>query len=468
MKPALTSRARLPGLSTLALLAALVPLAPALADTPFAAVTAFEGTLRTVAAEAGAPILPGAEVAVDGQRFAPGQTVTLQSGHHVIAELTADAEGAISGSFTLPSEAVPGLHSIVVITDSPSTASIIEMKISPDIALAGADLYAIESAQLDPGLYQSAYSARSDALFVVAAVGRPPVSQSSLMRVDPDSLEILASITPAEAPARPDGSTGGVFAVYGVAVDDENGTIWTTNTRQNTVAVYAQDDLSLIHQFEPGAAIHARDVVVDTARDRAYVSAANQTFIEVFDTATLEHVTQIELASDIRGASFTPMSLALDAEAGRLYTVSLNSPEAVVIDTTTNEVAQILPIPGALRASGVAVDPAAGRLFVASQNSDNLLIVDLASGEVLHDVPVGAGALNVLYEPVEGLAWVSNRGAGTVTAVNGEGEIVANIAIGSLPNHIATDGNGRLFAVNKTRGADDETGDHLTRLQRAE
>ncbi|MBP0645355.1 hypothetical protein J8J17_26540, partial [Mycobacterium tuberculosis] len=71
----------------------------------------------------------------------------------------------------------------------------------------------------------------------------------------------------------------------------------------------------------------------------------------------------------------------------------------------------------------MAFDAARNRLYVASQGTDNLLIVDVAAGKVLHDVPVGAGALNVAFDDASGLAYVSNRGAGTVTVVNGDGKV---------------------------------------------
>src|SRR5690606_13413144 len=101
--------------------------------------------------------------------------------------------------------------------------------------------------------------------------------------------------------------------------------------RQDTVAVYRQDDLSLVKQFPRDTAAHARDVVVDTKRGKAYVSEAlrsgDVTYIDVFDTETLERVDRI--ATD-----GTPMSLALDEKSGTLYSVDLAAPQAYVIDVS--------------------------------------------------------------------------------------------------------------------------------------
>lgn len=90
--------------------------------------------------------------------------------------------------------------------------------------------------------------------------------------------------------------------------------------------------------------------------------------------------------------------------------------------------------------------------------------MDVASGRVLHDVYVGAGALGVTYDPVHRLAYVASRAAGTVTVVDAQGRIVANLDGGTYPNHIAADGKGDVFLINKSRGEDDPQGDRITRI----
>ena len=272
-----------------------------------------------------------------------------------------------------------------------------------------------------------------------------------------------ARAAPPTAGQDPNDTRPALFATYGVAVDDENGHVWVTNTRQDTVAVYKQDDLSLVKQFEPGAVNHARDVVVDEARDRVYASATMTGNIEVFDSKTLEKLDPIVIQSAQRGEDFSVMALDVDPESGTLVTVSMTTDELAVVDLDSGEV-EVHPLPGAVRASGVAYDPQEGLVFVASQDTDNLLIVKAETGEVLHDVDTGAGALNVTFEPVNRLAFVANRGAGTITAVNTDGEVVANIDAGTYPNQLRADGKGNVWAVNKSRGADDEEGDRIWKI----
>ncbi len=97
---------------------------------------------------------------------------------------------------------------------------------------------------------------------MTSAVGRPPVTQSQLLKLDPKSLKVTKAITPAQVP----GTNGAVYAVYGVGVDDTNGNVWVTNTRQNSIAVYRQKDLSLVHQFPADTVPHARWSMAPAAR----------------------------------------------------------------------------------------------------------------------------------------------------------------------------------------------------------
>ncbi len=451
---------------------------PALAESIFTpASDEFTGDVRAGAAEQGAPLLKGGAARVEGQGLVPGQTITLMRGTTVLNEgapITVDAEGKFSFDLTVDAEAATGLHPIVVIAENPAAAEVVTLKVSPQVPVSGAENFEIKDAKVTRGLYQVIYSPASDAVYVTSAVGRPPVRESALVRIDPETLEIEAQATPPEAPmpARAAPPAGGqdandtrpaLFATYGVAVDDENGHVWVTNTRQDTVAVYKQDDLSLVKQFEPGAVNHARDVVVDEGRDRVYASSTMTGNIEVFDSKTLEKLDPIVIESAERGEDFSVMALDVDPESGTLVTVSMTTDELAVVDLGSGEV-KVHPLPGAVRASGVAYDPKEDLAFVASQETDNLLIVKAATGEVLHDVDTGAGALNVTFEPVSRLAFVANRGAGTITAVGTDGKVVANIDAGTYPNQLRADGKGNVWAVNKSRGENDEEGDRIWKI----
>lgn len=411
----------------------------------------------------GENVVPGSTADVTGRGFVPGQQVSLLRGDTVLNRqpVVVDADGNFKTQLAIPADAVQGTHPVVVRASQPAAAAVLKLRVSPQLPLSGQAKFATQSNKLVPGLYQSAYSAASNAVFVTSAVGRPPVTQSQLLKLDPKSLKVTKAITPAQVP----GSTNGaVFAVYGVGVDDANGNVWVSNTRQDTVAVYRQADLSLVHQFPVGAVPHARDVVVDSTHGKVFASAAGEDHLSVFDAKTLKALEPITLASGVDDEKFVPMSLVLDEPSGKLFTVSIGTPEAAVIDVASGKVDKVIDLGNSISASGVAFDAERNRLYVASQGTDNLLIVDVASGKVVHDVPVGAGALNVAFDAKSGLAYVTNRGAGTVTAVDRDGKAVGNLDGGTFPNHVRADGKGNVFAVNKSRGAEDPKGDRITRI----
>jgi len=428
--------------------------------------TDFTGRIRANAQV----ILPGNAIEISGQGFKPGQRVTLLRGDAVLnaAPWVADEEGKLSGSLSIPADAAAGVHPVVVRTSGPDAASIFELKVSKTVPLSGQDQFNVTALKLPGGLYQVAWGTASQALFVT----RASRGESEILKLNPDTLDIVARVTPGEAPPSPrpgrrqQGAQGpSLYAAYGIGTDDANGTVWVTNTEQNTVAVYRQADLSLIKQFAPGTAAHPRDVVVNSALGRAYVSTVGANIV-VFDTNTLEPLPGIEITSGKRGQNFGATGLDFDPATGMLYTVSIGTGEIAIIDTATNSVDKVIALKNARSAAGVAWDADARRILVTAQGSDNLLIVNPESGEIEHDVYVGAGALNVAHDPVQHLAYVSNRGAGTVTVVDAAGNIIANLDGGSFPNHLIAGPDGTVFAVNKARGADDADGDHIRKIVR--
>ncbi|TFH52901.1 ATP-binding protein [Actinomyces viscosus] len=321
-----------------------------------------------------------------------------------------------------------------------------------------------------PGLYQTAYSPSRNSLYVTSAVGRPPVTQSSLIKLDADTLAYQKHVVPEVDPTATgrDGKPleGARYAVYGVAVDDEHGTVWVTNTRQSTVAVYDADTLALVKQFDKDIVSHSRDVIIDAARDRAYVSSARSNKIAVFDTSTNTQLADITVGQD--ADDFSPMSLALDEASGTLVTVSASSAKAALIDVASGAVTEVALPAGASRASGVAYNAATGRIYVASQGSGDLVVVE-KDGTVVNQVvtatglkdaegkDISSGALNVALDPAGSLVYVTNRNAGTITVHDLDGRIKQTIDAGRNPNHVEYDGRGNVYAVNKGGSRDGST-----------
>ncbi|AJE46817.1 YncE family protein [Celeribacter indicus] len=410
----------------------------------------FSGSVSISGADR-APLYRGSTAEVSGTGFSAGQTVTLERGDSVLVEAAeVDGEGNFTASFDIPADAELGLHPVVVKTHAPDSAEVVSVKVSPELEIFGEEQFEItKSASLSGNLYQLAVSEANGTLFVTSAVGRPPVKESTIYKLDADTLEVLAEKTPEGEDER-----GSLFAVYGVAVDDTHGNVWVTQSRQDTIAVYSQEDLSLVKQFDAGTADHARDVLVDESRGRAYVSAATGG-IKVFDTETLELVETIAVPSDLRGQEFFTTSLALNEEEGLLYTPSLTTPETAVIDVESGEVT-VSPLTATDGTIGVDVSDDGSRLFFVSQGGDDLVITD-TEGTLLADTPIGVQPLNVVYDDADGLAYVVNRGSDSLAVADSNGEVVANLRVGPQPNFVEEAGNGSIYVVNKAREGNEDS-----------
>jgi YVTN family beta-propeller protein len=424
-------------------------------------------------------VLAGKPVTLAGSDFVPGQRVTLSYGGVELGQtVTADKDGKFRTQFVVPAEAEPGRYSLIASAAEPAASLLVPLKISPNVALSGQERFDVRHQTLVPGLYQAGYSAKTDRIFVTSAVGRPPVTRSELVRINAQTLAVEQRVTapvapaPAARPGAPAAAAGNapalppLFAVYGVGVDDANGNVWVTNTRQNTLAVYRQSDLALVKQFEPGVAPHSRDVLVDGQQGKAYASTVGNAELPVFDAKKLSLLKKIPIKTSLRGRDvkdFSPMSLALHEAGSRLYVVSMGG-EVAIIDTKTDTVEKVFAVDGVTGAAGIAYDAKNDRVFVAAQGSDNVVIVDAKTGKNVANVKTGAGTLNVTFDPVKRLAYVANRASDTVTVLDADGKIVGNLDVGSLPNHIAVDGKGAAYVVNKARGGNDAEGDRVSRI----
>ncbi|AZA12126.1 YncE family protein [Corynebacterium gerontici] len=317
-------------------------------------------------------------------------------------------------------------------------------KITADNSPVAADSYSSTSAQLPTGLYQSAVNASTNELFVTRAVGRPPIKESTLFKLDATTLAVKQQATPAVVDA--DHPDKGVHAVYGIGLDNQRGLVWVSNTRSGSVAVYKQSDLSLVKQFPAGIVEHARDIAVDESTGKAYVSSPTGNGV-IAEVSLDGSVRTIAIGDGFGGT----MALALDQSSRTLVTVSLNQPAAALIDLASGNVTRIdLPEGQVDRASGVAWDAKRGNIFVASQGSSNVVVYNVNDKKVVAEVPTGAGALNAVYDPVNDRVYVTNRVGGTVTVLDAESfEISANLPAGANTNHTAVASNGVVYTVQK-------------------
>ncbi|GGT23614.1 MULTISPECIES: YncE family protein [Streptomyces] len=309
---------------------------------------------------------------------------------------------------------------------------------------------AVSTAKLTKGLYQSAYSERNHVLWVTAAVGRPPVTESHLLKVDPGTLTVESDITPPVT----DTATGAVEAVYGVAVDDEHNTVWTTNTRNNTVSVYSQrtgEHLATLPNVD-----HAREIVVDEKHDTVWASAFSDGSVVAFDSKTFKEKKRVT----VEGSG--PAGLAVDERTGTVYAADMTNDRLIVVKRGSTTPAFVPAGDGAI---SVSLSKNGKAAYTADQTAGTLSVIDLRKGIVTKTVTTGAGALSVATDERSGNVLVVNRTAANVTRVDvRKGVVEETVATGANPNHVEI-ADGTAWVVDKSGAGTAE--DTVTRIRLA-
>ncbi|WP_299537935.1 YncE family protein [uncultured Streptomyces sp.] len=292
------------------------------------------------------------------------------------------------------------------------------------------------SAPLARGLYQSAYSERNDVLWATAAVGQPPapVTGARLVKVDPDTLEVVSSYAP------PLDATGQIQAAYGIDVDDEHNTVWVTDTRSHSVSVYSQRDGR--HLATLPDVPHPREVVVDEARDTVWATAFGDGSLVAFDSRTFEETGRVT----VPGAG--PTGLAVNERTGAAYAADFTH-DRIIEAAPGAAVPRLIPTGDGPLSVALSVD---GRTaYTADQGTGTLSVVGLREGAVVATVPTGAGAKSVASHPRSGRVLVVNRLAGSVSVVDPRTRVVVEtVTTAALPNHVQVTNDGTAYVLDKS------------------
>ncbi|MFE7932295.1 YncE family protein [Streptomyces sp. NPDC057456] len=335
-----------------------------------------------------------------------------------------------------------------------SAAIAVALTAGGTLALAGtasahSTAFAATTLPLATGQYQSAYSERNDALWVTTAVGRAATS-TTLLKVDPETLAVEQTILPPVL----DATTGAREAVYGVAVDDEHNTVWVTNTRSNTVAVYSQRTGAHLATL-PNVA-HAREIVVDEKHDTVWASAFSAGTLVAYDSRTLTEKKRVT----VEGSG--PAGLAVDEKTGTVYATDLSNDRIIEVNRASDTPRLIPTGDGPI---AISLSKNGRTAYTADQTAGGVSVVDLRTGTVTRSVATGAGTLSVATDDRSGDVVVVNRTAATATVVDPrKGVVEETVATGANPNHVEV-ADGVAYVVDKSgagaNGEDQVTVIHL-------
>ena len=310
-----------------------------------------------------------------------------------------------------------------------------------------------------PGQFQVGYSKKNHKLFVPTVGARGGLA-SSLARVDADTLQTEAF---AELPVKKnDKGQYGYTSAYGVTVDDVDGTVWVTNTTDNSVAVYDQQTLKLIWSNEgvkkddPNWIEHPRSVLVDHESGKAFVTG--RFFVSAIDLKTKQvEKIQLEGAPD-GGTRYISMNLFLDG--GKLYVPERTGGKLFVVDTKTFKVEKTIQTQGEdsnveVRPSDVAVDHSLNEIYVSSQGvkgvNSGISVYDLTTGEFKKFVKFGTQALALEHDEDRDLVYVTDFGTGKVAVFDGRAdEVIGEVEMnGAAANDVTLLKDGSVLVVDK-------------------
>ena len=202
---------------------------------------------------------------------------------------------------------------------------------------------------------------------------------------------------------------------------------------------------------------HARKVRVDERRNRIFVTNPDrQGLVWIVDgeRRTVLHT--------IRSEGDSPTGIAFDGPRNRLYIGQSGPDEVLVIDPDSGQIVRQFSTGASRDGKGVhyfinlALDASGARLFAADSMSGQLFVLDTADGRVLATVPVGIGALDVVFNAVLDEIYVSYRGA-SKTERKGQGGVLVldassyapkrRIEIPVHPNSLAVSPDGLTLYV---------------------
>ena len=313
-----------------------------------------------------------------------------------------------------------------------------------------------------PGQFQVAYSKKTNKIWVAGTADRDE-HVSTIARIDANSLKIEAV---AELPIIKGDSGYSYEGAYGITVDDEEGTVWVTSTRDNSVAVYDQATMKQLwtnaglSKDDPNWIEHPREVRVDHESGKAFVTG--RFFVSAIDLKTkkVEKI-QLEGAPD-GGTRYISMNILVDG--GKLYVPERTGGKLFVIDTKTFKVEKTISVKGdkdgEVRPSDVAIDHSQNEIYVSSQGvkgaNSGVSIYDATTHEFKKFIPVGTQALALDNDEANDLVYVSDFGTGKVGVIDGGAadKLIAEVAMnGGKANDLVVLPNGSVVAVDKQAGA---------------
>ena len=317
-----------------------------------------------------------------------------------------------------------------------------------------------------PGQYQLAYAPATSTLFTSFSSGRPPILTGGLGSWNVSSAPSLASVyqfptvdfTPRGA-TEPSGKQ--IASPYGVGYDEATGYVWVTQTRNSTVSVVDPSTKKVIWTSAEGEVDHPREVRIDSATGKAFVSGSGG--VTVFDTTTHALVKKITF-TDAKGEEDTAMNFHIDSADGKVYVPTLSAGTLKVINGKTLEVEKTIELHKdsadiALNPTDVTIDKSLKEIYVSSQGdrktgaNSGVTVYDLETGAYKKSIPFGKQALAITSDEARDLLYVTDYGTGNVGVIDARtGTVVSEVSTGATSgaNDVLVTPDGSAYALARS------------------
>lgn len=317
-----------------------------------------------------------------------------------------------------------------------------------------------------PGQYQLAYAPATSTLFTSFSSGRPPILTGGLGSWNVSSAPSLASVyqfptvdfTPRGA-TEPSGKQ--IASPYGVGYDEATGYVWVAQTRNSTVSVVDPSTKKVIWTSAEGEVDHPREVRIDSATGKAFVSGSGG--VTVFDTTTHALVKKITF-TDAKGEEDIAMNFHIDSADGKVYVPTLSAGTLKVINGKTLEVEKTIELHKdsadiALNPTDVTIDKSLKEIYVSSQGdrktgaNSGVTVYDLETGAYKKSIPFGKQALAITSDEARDLLYVTDYGTGSVGVIDARtGTVVSEVSTGATSgaNDVLVTPDGSAYALARS------------------
>lgn len=225
-------------------------------------------------------------------------------------------------------------------------------------------------------------------------------------------------------------------APIGLAVSPDNGSLYVTNSGDNTLTVIN------ISTNRPVATINVGNtpysVAVSPDGRTVYVSNSKNDTVSVIDAATDMVTATIKVGS-------APWGIKTNPRTGDVYVLNQNDGTVSII--YNNNIKATIPV-GKNPGVGLAVSSDGTRLYVANADSNNVSVIDTSTNKVVTSINTGSGPYGLALSPNGSYLYVTELGDQAISVVRTKDYNISATYNASYPSAIAVRPDGKVLYVS--------------------